>query len=144
MDTLSYQSLVLTSMPSAQHLPTPFAPEAMPSKGRMGELASNIQVHTTKLEEYLASQDRPFPSLGVDAVETGPLPPELTKSREIILESIDELHALTLGPLASLMFLTAPQVSKHNQDCYVYLTSIESLRKSPSDIPFQHRVKLWD
>ena len=108
----------------------------MPSPGRMSELASHIQTHTAKIEEYLIGQNLPLPSLDIEAVDVGPLPPQLSISREIILGSIDELHSLALGPLACLMRLTAPQVRTLSGCHAAYLPALQqgSSNQSPSDI----------
>ena len=94
----------------SDHCDWSFAPEAMPSPGRMSELASCIQTHTAIIEEHFISQGQPLPSFGIDAVEAAPLPSQLSSSREIILDCIDELHGLALGPSACLQRLTAPHV----------------------------------
>ena len=112
----------------------------MPSRGRMSELASCIQTHTAKIEEHFISQGQRLPSLDVEATDVGPLSPQLSISRQKILDAIDELHGLTLGPLACLVRLTSPNV----RTLWAYFTAclpdlqIESSHKSPSYIPVQY------
>lgn len=87
----------------------------MPFQGQMSELASSIQTHTARIEEYLLAQGHALPSLGVDAIDVGPLPQQLSISRDTILDSIDELRELTLGPMGYLMKLTAPHVRRYSR-----------------------------
>ncbi len=76
----------------------------MASKSRIAELASKIQQETTNIEEHLLSQGLKTPSWDID---TPPQVPLLTydaqASQNAILEAMDELKALILGPIPSLI-----------------------------------------
>ena len=70
---------------------------------RTVELADIIQQHTRKVDEYLTSHDLPAPSFDISQPPRLPLPPEIQASQAAILEASDELTALTLGPVGTLI-----------------------------------------
>lgn len=74
---------------------------AMPSS-RIAELASVIQIETSRVDEFFSSQGIPAPSFDVDAPLGFVLPDDIAASREIILEATDELHSLMQGPIELL------------------------------------------
>ncbi|TGO38103.1 hypothetical protein BHYA_0082g00460 [Botrytis hyacinthi] len=59
--------------------------------------------HTSKFDEYLASNNIPSPSFDVSAPLKLSLPPDIQDSRNAVLEASDELTALMLGPVESLI-----------------------------------------
>ncbi|TEY80408.1 hypothetical protein BOTCAL_0038g00060 [Botryotinia calthae] len=59
--------------------------------------------HTSKVDEYLASNNIPFPSFDVSCPLQLSLPPDVQASRNAVLEASDELTALMLGPVGSLI-----------------------------------------
>ena len=73
------------------------------SSSRIVELAGIIQEHTTKLDSYLLSHDLPAPSFDVSYPARVTLPPEIEASQDTVLEASDELTALLLGPVGSLI-----------------------------------------
>ncbi|KAL9121280.1 MAG: hypothetical protein Q9187_002165 [Circinaria calcarea] len=75
------------------------------------ELASAICIRTAEIDGFLTGQDLPKPSFAVDALVVTPLPEDISASRDAVLDAMDELHALILGPLHSLMRLTSPAVN---------------------------------
>lgn len=76
----------------------------MAATSRIAELASTIQVESANIEEHLLSQGLKAPSWDLD---TPPQIPLLTyaaqASQNAILEAMDELKALILGPIPSLI-----------------------------------------
>ncbi|KAJ8065081.1 hypothetical protein OCU04_005793 [Sclerotinia nivalis] len=70
---------------------------------RIAVLAAKIQEHTSKVDEYLASNNLPSPSFDVSCPVRLSLPPEIQTSRNAVLEASDELTALMLGPVESLI-----------------------------------------
>ncbi|TGO45530.1 hypothetical protein BOTNAR_0659g00040 [Botryotinia narcissicola] len=68
---------------------------------RIAELAGTIQKHTSKVDEYLASNNIPSPSFHVSPPLRVSLPPDIQASRNAVLEASDELTALMLGPVES-------------------------------------------
>ncbi|KAF7930035.1 hypothetical protein BELL_0651g00040 [Botrytis elliptica] len=70
---------------------------------RIAELAATIQRNTSKVDEYLTSNNIPSPSFDVSCPFRLSLPPDIQASRNAILEASDELTALMLGPVESLI-----------------------------------------
>ena len=77
----------------------------MASTTRIAELAALIQSNTTALDKYLKEQNIQSLSFEIDAPESLSLPAKIAESREAVLDATDELHALVLGPVQSLMRL---------------------------------------
>ena len=77
----------------------------------LSELASTILHHTQEIEKHLEAQGLPPPSFDVHAPIDVALPENLTRSRQIVLETIENLHAQIAGPLPQLMRLLSPAVS---------------------------------
>jgi hypothetical protein len=75
----------------------------MSPKSRIAELASTIQEQTSKVDAYLAANNLPSPSFDVSCPLRLSLPPEIQASRNAVLEASDELTALMLGPVESLI-----------------------------------------
>ncbi|TVY82896.1 O-methyltransferase aurJ [Lachnellula suecica] len=72
------------------------------SSTRIMELASIIHNHTSKVDDYLGSQNLPTPSFDISYPATFSLPPEIQVSRQAVLEASDELTTLMLGPASSI------------------------------------------
>lgn len=75
----------------------------MSPTSRIAELASIIHEQTDKVDAYLASNNLPTPSFDISYPPTLSLPAEIQASRDAILEASDELTALMLGPVESLI-----------------------------------------
>ncbi|KAF4628102.1 hypothetical protein G7Y89_g10046 [Cudoniella acicularis] len=75
----------------------------MPPTNRIVELASIISEHTSKVDAYLISHNLPTPSFNISYPPKLPLPAEIQASRDAVLEATDELTALMLGPIESLI-----------------------------------------
>lgn len=75
----------------------------MSSPSRIAELASIIHRETDKIDAYLASNNLPTPSFDVSCPPKLFLPDEIQASRDAVLEASDELSALMLGPVESLI-----------------------------------------
>ena len=76
------------------------------------ELAGIIHTRTIKIEEFMSVHNVPQASFDIDSPLAVPLPGSLSSAREEVLDALDQLHALLLGPLPYLMRLTSPAV-KH-------------------------------
>lgn len=84
----------------------------MASHSRIVELASAILSNTKAVDEYISINGLPTPSFAIEAPPILPLPEDISKSRDKILEASEELRALVAGPLPHLIHLTGPTVSR--------------------------------
>lgn len=75
----------------------------MSPASRIAELASIIHEQTDKVDAYLTSNNLPTPSFDISCPPKLFLPPEVQASRDAVLEASDELTALMLGPVESLI-----------------------------------------
>ena len=76
----------------------------MAPASRIAELASKIQAETANIEEHLLSQGVKSPSWDLDTPPQVPLHTHAAQaSQNAILEAMDELKALILGPIPSLI-----------------------------------------
>lgn len=76
----------------------------MAATSRIAELALKIQVETANIEEHLLSQGLKTPSWELDTPSQVPLLTHAAQaSQNAILEAMDELKALILGPIPSLI-----------------------------------------
>ena len=82
----------------------------MGSSRKIMELASLIMVHTKEIDSYLVAQGLPSPSFEIDAAVEVVLPENLMRSRDVVLDALEGLHAHIAGPLPQLMRLTSPAV----------------------------------
>lgn len=73
------------------------------SSSRIVELASIIQENTTKLDSYLSRHNLPAPSFDISYPARVTLPPNIQALQDAVLEALDELTALLLGPAGSLI-----------------------------------------
>ncbi|TVY82551.1 O-methyltransferase gsfB, partial [Lachnellula suecica] len=73
----------------------------MSSRSRIVELAAIIHEQTLKVDAHLASNQIPAPSFDIDTPLS--LPAEVQVSQGAVLEAIDELQALFLGPIGSVV-----------------------------------------
>ena len=75
----------------------------MASKSRIAELASRIQTYTADIDSYLASQRLPSPSWDLETAPTVLLSDAAQASQTALLEAMEELRALVLGPVPFLI-----------------------------------------
>lgn len=75
----------------------------MSSTSRIAELASIIKEETGKVDAYLVANNLPALSFNVSCPPKLSLPAEVQASRRAVLEASDELTALMLGPVESLI-----------------------------------------
>ena len=69
------------------------------SHSRIAILASAIANNTAIFDEYLLSHNLPTPSFEPNAPLKYNLPPDIAKSRQLVLEATDELQHLLMGPI---------------------------------------------
>lgn len=74
----------------------------MAPNSRIAELASLIQYHTLKVEDYISFQGLPSPSFDVSMPAQLQLPKAIAESQNKVIEATDELHSLMLGPMGFL------------------------------------------
>jgi hypothetical protein len=70
---------------------------------RIVELSAKIHEHTTKVDAYLTANNIPTPSFDISCPTKLFLPPDIQASRDAVLEATDQLTALMLGPVESLI-----------------------------------------
>lgn len=75
----------------------------MAHTSRIVQLSATIHEHTTKVDAYLAENDLATPSFDISCPLKLFLPPDIRASRDAILEATDELTALMMGPVESLI-----------------------------------------
>ncbi|KAK6065091.1 o-methyltransferase [Seiridium cupressi] len=74
----------------------------------LSELAALIQNRSASIEDALKSAGLPPPSFAVGSPLALPLSPELEDTRDELVEALDELRALVLGPMGHLLMLMLP------------------------------------
>ncbi|KAK9422181.1 putative S-adenosyl-L-methionine-dependent methyltransferase [Seiridium unicorne] len=74
----------------------------------LSELAALIQTRSASIEDALKSAGLPPPSFAVGSPLALPLSPELEDTRDELVEALDELRALVLGPMGHLLMLMLP------------------------------------
>ena len=67
------------------------------ASSRILDLASIVHEHTRQIDEYLSSNGLQSPSFDVSSPRNLPSAVEVSQSR--VLEAMDELNALLLGPV---------------------------------------------
>lgn len=87
----------------------------MASTSRILELASTIQTHTTELDSYMTSQGLQSPSWDLDTPPVILLSDTAKASRTALLESMEELKALILGPVQFLIDKAANAVGVYHK-----------------------------
>ncbi|TVY81174.1 O-methyltransferase gsfB, partial [Lachnellula suecica] len=83
--------------------PEKFTTADMAASSRIVELSATIHETTIKVDAYLAANDLPTPSFDISCPPKLFLPPEIQACRDAVLEATDELTALMLGPVESLI-----------------------------------------
>ena len=83
----------------------------MVSTARISELAATIHTHVDEIERFMSVHSVPQASFDIDSPLAVPLSEPLSHAREEVLDALDQLHALLLGPLPYLMRLTSPAVT---------------------------------
>ena len=66
-------------------------------------LAKEIEVNTTKLDEYLEKNNLPRPSFDEDAPLMYQLPPDIAAAQEALTAALDELYWLNQGPIQTVV-----------------------------------------
>ncbi|KAK6086414.1 O-methyltransferase [Seiridium cupressi] len=74
----------------------------------LSELAALIQNRSASIEDALKSAGLPPPYFAVGSPLALPLSPELEDTRDELVEALDELRALVLGPMGHLLMLMLP------------------------------------
>ena len=69
---------------------------------RITELATLVSANTAKVEDYLRSNNLPFPSFDVDGPVDLKLSPEIDSARVAAIEASIELQELLQGPVEAL------------------------------------------
>ena len=77
--------------------------EHMASLSRIAELASVIQKHTSKVDDYISSHGLESPSFDVSMPAQLNLPETVQLSSNTVIEATSELHSLMLGPMGFLV-----------------------------------------
>ena len=75
----------------------------MASVSRIAELASLIQVHTLKVDEYISSHGLPSPSFDASMPAQLRFPESIELSSTTVIEATSELQSLMLGPMGFLV-----------------------------------------
>lgn len=73
------------------------------AQSRIAELAATIAANTKQVDDFFASQGLPTPSFEPDSPSRALLDGRVAAPRQAILEATDELHALVLGPISTIM-----------------------------------------
>ena len=68
------------------------------SQSRLAELASSISANTTKIDDYLTSNNLPKPSFEIDSPVDLKLPKDIWTAQDAVLGESTELKELLLGP----------------------------------------------
>ncbi|KAK9777698.1 putative S-adenosyl-L-methionine-dependent methyltransferase [Seiridium cardinale] len=76
----------------------------------LSELAALIQTRSASIEDALKSAGLPPPYSAVGSPLALPFSPELDDTRDELVEALDELRALVLGPMGHLLMLMLPLV----------------------------------
>ncbi|KAH6658135.1 S-adenosyl-L-methionine-dependent methyltransferase [Truncatella angustata] len=74
----------------------------------LSELAALIQSHSASIVNTLESHGHPQPSFTVGSPLVLPLSPEVEDTRDELVEALDELRALVLGPMGHLFSMLLP------------------------------------
>lgn len=67
-------------------------------QSRIAELAATVATHTNRIDNYLSEKGLPYPSFEADGPSNLNLPPDIEKSRGVVLEASQELNDLLQGP----------------------------------------------
>ena len=106
---------------------------------RIVALGKEIEINTTKLDEYFEKNNIPRPSFDADAPLMYQLSPDIAAAQEALTASLDELYWLNQGPIQTVV---AKSVSTY-LDCpprfYRALTpSVCHFGGSQDDSPLQY------
>lgn len=77
----------------------------------LSSLVGTISTRTAEIEAFIEAGNIPQPSFSIGSPAALPLPESLDHAREEVLDAMDRLHALLLGPVPHLMRLSSPTVS---------------------------------
>lgn len=73
------------------------------STSRITVLAKVIEGNTRKVDDLLQEQGLPSPSFNATNPPDLPLPPHIKDAKDGVLEAMDELEALMLGPMPKIL-----------------------------------------
>lgn len=94
----------------------------MASSRSLPELAHVISSCTNRIYDAYDDEGIPQPSFDVGADHfSGPFTPAIETSRVKLLEALDELRALIVGPAGHVFFLSFLIVSAVSHRCRVYI-----------------------
>jgi hypothetical protein len=74
----------------------------MSSSRSLKELASVIQARVDTLDEALKATNAPQPTLDINGPPALMVPPQFEDTKEDLLEALDELRTLIIGPVANV------------------------------------------
>lgn len=80
---------------------------------RIVTLAKEVEVNTTKLDEYLETKNLPRPSFDADAPLMYQLPPDIAAAQEALTAALDELYWLNQGPIQTVVAKSVSRKSNH-------------------------------
>ncbi|KAF2707636.1 S-adenosyl-L-methionine-dependent methyltransferase [Pleomassaria siparia CBS 279.74] len=106
------------------------------SPSKIVELSSSIATNTKLVDDYLSENGLPTPSFDASYPPDLPLPPHITQAKQTVLEAMDELEALLLGPMPKIF-----------NDLVVRLTGQTSLHaiakfKLANNVPFDSTITI--
>ncbi|KAI4859218.1 putative O-methyltransferase [Hypoxylon rubiginosum] len=97
-------------------------------QSRIAELAATVATHTNRIDNYLSEKGLPYPSFEADGPSNLNLPPDIEKSRGVVLEASQELNDLLQGPRELIFNHT------HNQLVYLkFISKFDIAKKVPVD-----------
>jgi hypothetical protein len=83
------------------------------SSSKIVVLASSIEKNTRIVDDFLRKNDLPTPTFDSSYPPDLPLPPNITNAKQDVLEAMDELEALLLGPMPKIFNDLVVRVSRH-------------------------------
>lgn len=109
---------------------------------RIAELASIIQFNAMIVDQFISSKDLPTPSFGIKTPPELDLPAKIVASQSLVIEAMDELHALLLGPMETIFTEIVQKVrraQRYKTKVYAEWCTAQITDKSTSDRSFQNR-----
>jgi hypothetical protein len=94
---LPYQSGSTRFFPASKETASKMAPS------RIVALAKEIEVSTSKLDEFFTKNNLPPPSFEEDAPLIYQFPPEIAAAQEALSAALDELTWLNKGPISTIV-----------------------------------------
>lgn len=87
----------------------------MASPRSLSNLAAVIQANAGLIESALKTSNSPPPSFALGSPPVLMISPDLEECRDDLVDALEELRALVLGPIGHLFTLMVPIVSRHDQ-----------------------------